>query len=92
MREIVNAIFTCCAAVLSAAKIITCIAMFYDLEGPVNFAREIESVLAPGGVWHFEQSYLPSMLRTVSYDTVCHEHLEYCKRRGDDIWSVTVGL
>jgi hypothetical protein len=34
-------------------------------------------VLAPGGIWHFEQSYMPSMLRTVSYDTVCHEHLEY---------------
>jgi hypothetical protein len=29
------------------------------------------------GVWHFEQSYLPSMLRTTSYDTICHEHLEY---------------
>jgi hypothetical protein len=34
-------------------------------------------VLAPGGIWHFEQSYMPSMLRTASYDTVCHEHLEY---------------
>ncbi|MEM6713389.1 MAG: methyltransferase C-terminal domain-containing protein, partial [Pseudomonadota bacterium] len=29
------------------------------------------------GVWHFEQSYMPSMLRTNSYDTICHEHLEY---------------
>jgi hypothetical protein len=28
-------------------------------------------------VWHFEQSYLPEMLKTVSYDTICHEHLEY---------------
>lgn len=60
-----------------AARIVTSIAMFYDLEDPVAFAREVESVLAPGGVWHFEQSYLPSMLRMVSYDTVCHEHLEY---------------
>ncbi len=61
----------------AAAKIVTSIAMFYDLEDPVAFAREIESVLAPGGVWHFEQSYMPSMLRMTSYDTVCHEHLEY---------------
>ncbi len=60
-----------------APKIVTSIAMFYDLERPVTFAREIESILAPGGVWHFEQSYMPSMLRTNSYDTVCHEHLEY---------------
>jgi hypothetical protein len=59
------------------AKIVTSIAMFYDLEDPVAFAREIETVLAPGGMWHFEQSYMPSMLRLTSYDTVCHEHLEY---------------
>jgi hypothetical protein len=59
------------------AKIVTSIAMFYDLEDPVAFAREVESVLATGGIWHFEQSYMPSMLRLTSYDTVCHEHLEY---------------
>lgn len=59
------------------AKVVTSIAMFYDLENPIGFAREIESVLAPGGMWHFEQSYMPSMLRLTSYDTVCHEHLEY---------------
>ena len=51
--------------------------MFYDLEDPIQFAREIESVLANDGVWHFEQSYMPSMLRTNSYDTICHEHIEY---------------
>ena len=59
------------------AKIVTSIAMFYDLEDPIAFAREVESILAPGGIWHFEQSYMPSMLRLTSYDTVCHEHLEY---------------
>ena len=59
------------------AKIITSIAMFYDLEDPNRFVRDIESVLADDGVWHFEQSYMPSMLRTNSYDTICHEHLEF---------------
>ena len=59
------------------AKIITSIAMFYDLEDPVGFAQEIADMLADDGVWLFEQSYLPAMLNTVSYDTVCHEHLEY---------------
>lgn len=59
------------------AKIVTSVAMFYDLEDPIAFARQVEEVLAPGGVWHFEQSYMPSMLRMTSYDTVCHEHLEY---------------
>ena len=59
------------------AKIVTSIAMFYDLESPVSFVRDIEAVLADDGIWHFEQSYMPSMLRTHSYDTICHEHLEF---------------
>ncbi len=59
------------------AKIVTSIAMFYDLEDPNKFVRDIEAVLADDGVWHFEQSYMPSMLRTTSYDTICHEHLEF---------------
>lgn len=60
-----------------SARIVTSIAMFYDLDSPVNFARQVASVLAKDGVWHFEQSYMPSMLRTNAYDTICHEHLEY---------------
>jgi hypothetical protein len=59
------------------ATIVTSVAMFYDLENPIAFACEVQKVLAPGGIWHFEQSYMPSMLRMTSYDTVCHEHLEY---------------
>ncbi|MCY1669390.1 class I SAM-dependent methyltransferase [Rhizobium sp. SL86] len=59
------------------AKIVTSIAMFYDLDDPIAFARDIASILDKNGVWHFEQSYMPAMLRTVSYDTICHEHLEY---------------
>ena len=58
-------------------RLITSIAMFYDLERPAVFAKDIAAVLAPDGVWHFEQSYLPTMLQKVSYDTICHEHLEY---------------
>lgn len=59
------------------AKIITSIAMFYDLENPLQFIEDIEKCLDNEGVWHFEQSYMPSMLRTNSYDTICHEHLEF---------------
>ncbi len=59
------------------ARIITSIAMFYDLEDPVAFARDVRACLAADGVWHFEQAYLPAMLRSTAYDTVCHEHLEY---------------
>lgn len=59
------------------AKIVTSISMFYDLEEPVKFAKAIASVLSLDGVWVFEQSYLPAMLRTNSYDTICQEHVEY---------------
>lgn len=59
------------------AKIVTSIAMLYDLDRPLEFVRDVHSVLAEGGIWHFEQSYLPSMLAANSYDTVCHEHIEY---------------
>lgn len=59
------------------AKIVTSIAMFYDLESPQTFVKDIEAVLSDDGIWHFEQSYMPSMLRTNSYDTICHEHLEF---------------
>ncbi|MDR2801275.1 MAG: methyltransferase domain-containing protein [Desulfovibrio sp.] len=59
------------------AKIITSIAMFYDLEEPARFIGELEKCLADDGIWHFEQSHMPSMLRTNAYDAVCHEHLEF---------------
>ena len=57
--------------------IITSIAMFYDLEDPVAFVRAIKRHLSSDGVWCFEMSYMPSMLKHNSYDTICHEHLEY---------------
>lgn len=59
------------------AKIITSIAMFYDLEDPIKFAREVSECLSSDGIWHLEQSYMPLMLELNSYDTICHEHIEY---------------
>jgi len=59
------------------AKVITSIAMFYDLESPIGFMQQVYELLADDGVWVFEQSYMPTMLSMNSYDTVCHEHLEY---------------
>lgn len=59
------------------AKVVTSFSMFYDLEDPVQFAREVAGALADDGIWVFEQSYLPAMLRANSFDTICHEHLEF---------------
>src|SRR3989338_7068769 len=57
--------------------IITSIAMFYDLKDPVDFTKNIKSILTKDGIWIFEMSYMPLMLKLGSYDTICHEHLEY---------------
>lgn len=62
---------------LKKAKVVTSFSMFYDLEDPLSFMNEVASILDDNGVWVFEQSYMPLMLKTNSYDTVCHEHLEY---------------
>jgi len=59
------------------AKVVTSFSMFYDLESPMDFMREVYDVLADDGIWVFEQSYMPTMLEKNSYDTVCHEHLEF---------------
>ena len=57
--------------------VITSIAMFYDLESPVDFVKSIKKYLSPEGIWVFEMSYMPKMLEMDSYDTICHEHLEF---------------
>lgn len=59
------------------AKIVTSIAMFYDLEDPLAFMRQIYEILDNDGVWIFEQCYFPTMMLKNAYDTICHEHLEY---------------
>ncbi|MEK7234266.1 MAG: class I SAM-dependent methyltransferase [Elusimicrobiota bacterium] len=63
------------------AKIVTSISMFYDLEKPLDFAREVREILDDDGVWALEQSYLPTMIERNAYDTVCQEHLEYYRVR-----------
>jgi len=63
------------------AKVITSIAMFYDLENPQKFVEDIKDTLSEDGLWVIELSYLPFMLQNNSFDTVCHEHLEYYSLR-----------
>lgn len=58
-------------------RIVTSIAMFYDLDDPQAFVDDIKQVLAPDGIWAFELSYLPLMFTNLTYDQVCHEHVTY---------------
>ena len=59
------------------AKIITSIAMFYDLDDPNIFVKDISKILDNEGVWIIELSYLPLMMKQNAFDTIVHEHLEY---------------
>lgn len=57
--------------------IITSIAMFYDVEDPINFALNVKRNLTPKGLWIFEMYYMPHILKRNAYDSICHEHLAY---------------
>lgn len=74
------------------ARIVTSFSMFYDLEDPLQFMRDIADVLDERGLWVFEQSYMPAMLEHNSYDTVCHEHLEYYALKQIAWMAARVGL
>ena len=51
--------------------------MFYDIDDPNQFVKKIKFYLSQEGVWVFELSYLIDMVKLNSFDTICHEHLEY---------------
>ncbi len=59
------------------AKLISSIAVFYDVPDPNIFANDIASILDKEGVWVMEQSYLPLLIKDLSFDSICHEHLAY---------------
>jgi C-methyltransferase C-terminal domain/Methyltransferase domain/Putative zinc binding domain len=59
------------------ARVITSIAMFYDLEYPGVFVEDVARALADDGVWVIELHYLPTMLSMGQFDAIVHEHLEY---------------
>lgn len=59
------------------ARIITTIAMFYDVEDPGRFVEDIRACLAPDGMWVIEMHHLPTMLATNGFDAIVHEHVTY---------------
>jgi hypothetical protein len=61
----------------SKIDLVTSIAMFYDLEDPISFANQIHDLLQTDGLWYLEVCYGPWVAGTGSFDTICHEHLEY---------------
>ncbi len=61
----------------SKFKLITSFAMFYDLDDPNSFCRDINNSLDDNGLWITELSYFPLLLKNLTYDQICHEHVCY---------------
>jgi SAM-dependent methyltransferase len=59
------------------AKVITCIAMFYDLDNPHPFVQDLYDILDDDGVAVLQMSYTPLMMNQLAFDNICHEHVYY---------------
>jgi NDP-4-keto-2,6-dideoxyhexose 3-C-methyltransferase len=75
-----------------SCKIISSIAMFYDLDDPLTFMQDIRALLAKDGIWAVELSYLPLLLKQLTYDQICHEHVTYLGLRHMDWMMKKTGL
>lgn len=62
---------------VAKAKVVTAIAMFYDLENPCTFIKDVKSILHSEGIFVVQLTDLISMLKLNALDAICHEHLEY---------------
>ncbi|MBL4655738.1 MAG: class I SAM-dependent methyltransferase [Bacteroidia bacterium] len=72
-----NTLFPCEALKSKQFDIVTSIAVFYDLDNPVQFAQDIGNILTDDGVWFLEVAYLPYILENLCYDTMVFEHIEH---------------
>ena len=62
---------------LKKASIVTCIAMFYDLEDPMKFLKDVYDIMEDDGLFVIQQSYMPLMIKQLAFDNICHEHVFY---------------
>lgn len=58
-------------------KIVTALGMFYDLEDPNQFIRDVSQVLHPEGVFVAQLMCLQNMLELRDVGNLAHEHLEF---------------
>ena len=59
------------------AKVVTSIAVFYDLEKPELFINDVNEVMDDDGLWVMQLSYTPLMIKQMAFDNICHEHIFY---------------
>ena len=59
------------------ADVVTSIAVFYDIETPETFIKDVRKIIKEDGIWVLQLSYTPLMLAQLAFDNICHEHLFY---------------
>ena len=59
------------------AKVVTTIAMFYDLEDPSVFLNDVHNIMEDDGLFVVQMSYTPLMIEQMAFDNICHEHIYY---------------
>ncbi len=74
------------------AKVITCIAMFYDLDEPINFLNDVKEVLDDDGLFVIQMSYTPLMIKQLAFDNICHEHVYYWSLNSLEKLMIEAGL
>ena len=73
----INAFFKLKKIINKKFDLITAFAMFYDIEDPNSFCSDINNSLNRNGLWITEFSYFPLLLKNLTYDQICHEHVTY---------------
>ena len=58
-------------------SLITSFAMFYDINNPNSFCKDVYNMLEKNGKWIVEFSYFPLLLKNLTYDQINHEHVTY---------------
>jgi hypothetical protein len=58
-------------------SLITSFAMFYDINDPNSFCKDVNNMLEKNGNWIVEFSYFPLLLKNLTYDQINHEHVTY---------------
>lgn len=59
------------------ASRITCAAVFYDVDKPLEFLQDIYEILEDDGVCTIQLSYTPANIMQTELGVICHEHLCY---------------
>lgn len=58
-------------------RLITSTAMFYHLNDPLEFCRNVREIMDDDSVWVLQMTYFGTMLRDNIFDNVVHEHVAY---------------